>query len=164
MLDMAASPLPPLHPPSSSARRSRQAFSLVEVTLAIGLVAISILTLLGIMPVGLNTMRDAMDSTARAQIAQQVAGEALLKPFAELDNYIKAGPYYFTQEGLLLEKKDPVQTRFEVTLSRDSTVYPGSEKADQLEKSITALKVEVRLSTGSALPFTYVLQIPNSGE
>ena len=148
-------PLPRIAPSS--------AFSLVEVTMAIGLVGVCVLTLLGIMPIGLDTMRDAMDTTVRAQIAQRVAGEALLMPSSKLGDYIGKSPFFFSQEGLAQTSRD-TSTRFEVTLLKRPTVYPGSSQAEDLDKSITTLELDIKLAVGSSPASTYVVQIPNSGE
>ena len=48
---------------------SRQAFSLVEVTIALGLVSFALLALLGLFVVGLNSSKESALDTAQAQIA-----------------------------------------------------------------------------------------------
>lgn len=53
----------PLHPPQSSA-----GFSLVEVTIAVGLVSYTLLALLGLFTVALSSSRDSTMETALAQI------------------------------------------------------------------------------------------------
>jgi uncharacterized protein (TIGR02598 family) len=53
----------------------RSGFSLVEVTLAIGVIAFAFVALLGLLPVGLRTFHTAMDTSVGSQIAQRVAGE-----------------------------------------------------------------------------------------
>ena len=50
-------------------------FSLVEVTLAIGIVAFAFVALFALLPVGMNTFKQAMDTSVTAQIAQRIAGE-----------------------------------------------------------------------------------------
>lgn len=52
------------------------AFSLVEVALAIAVVAFAFVALLGLVPLGLTQFRDAMDMTIGAQIAQRVITDA----------------------------------------------------------------------------------------
>jgi uncharacterized protein (TIGR02598 family) len=48
------------------------AFSLVEVVLALGVVAFAIVAILGVFPAGLNTGRSAQNETRAAQIAQDI--------------------------------------------------------------------------------------------
>lgn len=50
----------------------KSGFSLVEVTLALGLVAFALIALLGLIPIGLNSGRDSIDATHAAAIAQDV--------------------------------------------------------------------------------------------
>lgn len=58
-----------------SARSRLGGFSLVEVVMAIGIIAFAFVALLGMLPTGLNTFRKAMDTSVSAQIAQKIAGE-----------------------------------------------------------------------------------------
>jgi type II secretory pathway pseudopilin PulG len=51
-------------------------FSLVEVVLAIGVVAFAFVALLGLLPTGLSTFRKAMDVSVGAQIFQKVMDDA----------------------------------------------------------------------------------------
>jgi len=60
------------HPP-----RSRTlGFSLVEVALAIGIVAFAFVALLSLLPAGLTTFRRALDTSICSQISQRIVGEA----------------------------------------------------------------------------------------
>lgn len=47
-------------------------FSLIEVTLAIGIIAFGLIAILGLVPVGLNAAKDAADDTRTSLIAQDV--------------------------------------------------------------------------------------------
>lgn len=53
--------------------RSNRAFSLIEVALALGIIAFALVAILGMIPVGLNASRDAIDDTRTSLIAQDVA-------------------------------------------------------------------------------------------
>lgn len=64
-------------------------FSLVEVVLAIGIVAFAFLPLLGLMPIGLNTSRQAIDTTMEAQIVQQMTSLAQQTDFSNLPTMVK---------------------------------------------------------------------------
>ena len=52
--------------------QGRGGFSLVEVVLALGVVAVAIVAILGILPAGLKTSHSAQDDTRAAQIAQDI--------------------------------------------------------------------------------------------
>ena len=51
-----------------------QGFSLPEVTLALGIAAFGLTTLLGLLPQGLNNIRKAGDVAASTRISQQILG------------------------------------------------------------------------------------------
>ena len=82
---------------ASGSDRRLEAFTLIEVTLAIGVVSFAILTMLGLNSVGLNTLRAARDSALEAQVVQAVGSEARLSDFSRLATL--AGTRYFDQEG-----------------------------------------------------------------
>lgn len=52
--------------------RKSAGFSLVEVTLAIGIIAFALLAIFALIPVGLNSSRDAIDDTTTSLIAQDI--------------------------------------------------------------------------------------------
>ena len=54
---------------------SCKAFSLVEVTLALGITAFCLVSLLGLLPVGLNVNRNSVEQTAAASIAGTVVAD-----------------------------------------------------------------------------------------
>lgn len=61
--------------------KSRRAFSLIEVTIAVGIVAFVLVAILGLVPVGMQAAREAMDDTRTSLIAQDAAhwAQALLR-------------------------------------------------------------------------------------
>ena len=65
---------------------SAQAFTLVEVCLAIGIVAFALVPLMVMVPTGLNSQHQAIDSTLEAQIVQKVASDAAQADFDSLVN------------------------------------------------------------------------------
>lgn len=145
--------------------RCQTAFSLVEVCLALGIVSFALLSVVGLMPVGLSAMRQAMDQTTEAQIARVISGEAALVPFDKLDQYATDGPYYFTQEGTRQDAKNDL-TRFVVSLARIDTKFPGSSNAINLSANIATFRVETARMAGSveAARSTNVISIPFSGD
>lgn len=55
--------------------RARQAFSLVEVTLALGVAAISLLVIFSLLPIGLQTNQRSIEQTTSADILSAVAAD-----------------------------------------------------------------------------------------
>lgn len=64
-----------------------QGFSLIEVVLALGVTSFAIISLMGMLPVGLNSIRESTGLTTQAQIARQIITEAQITPFDSLQNY-----------------------------------------------------------------------------
>ena len=62
----------------------KAAFSLVEVVAAVGVVAIGIIAILGLLPSGLNSSRDTANETRAALMAQSVYTTLRTQPFKEI--------------------------------------------------------------------------------
>jgi type II secretory pathway pseudopilin PulG len=69
-----------------TSRRIANAFSLVEVVLALGVVSFAIVAILGILPVGLNTGHAAQDETRAAQIAEDILASLAAQAPANFNN------------------------------------------------------------------------------
>ncbi len=77
--------------------RGHRAFSLVEVTLALGIVAFAFVSVLGLVPVGLTNFRGAMENSIKSQILQQVASDVRQTGFLKLQE--KQPLRYFDEQG-----------------------------------------------------------------
>lgn len=135
--------------------------------MAIGLVSFALLVMLGLMPVGLATMREAMEQTVVAEIVDKVSSDTKLLPFDKVDTYASGGPYYYDEYGMAQTNKTSV-SRYKVTLEKKTTAYPGSTLTTSLSASVATLLVMVdRMkgnSPGSGTNATVrVVVIPNSG-
>lgn len=85
-------------------RNPRAAFSLIEVVMAIGIVAFAFISVLGLIPTGLNTFRQAIDASVGAQIVQRVMNEAQQTDFDVLvqgsnGTYLQRPVRYFDDQG-----------------------------------------------------------------
>lgn len=65
--------------------KTQNAFSLVEVVAAVGVVAIGIIAILGLLPSGLNSSRDTANETRAALMAQSVYTTLRSQPFDNVD-------------------------------------------------------------------------------
>jgi uncharacterized protein (TIGR02598 family) len=85
--------------------RKTSAFSLVEVTFAIGIIAVALVGILALVPVGLNSSRDAMDATHIGLIAQDVQtrikSSVTSATFAGAD--ITLSPWYYDRDGVFVD-------------------------------------------------------------
>lgn len=67
-------------------------FSLIEVAIAVGILAVALVALLGLMPGGMSNFRKAMDTSVTAQIAQRIMhdlGQAEFNELIDLPNLPK---------------------------------------------------------------------------
>ena len=71
----------------SSCSRDERAFSLIEVTIAMAIAAVALVTLLGLIPQGMSTMREAGDEAIMGRIHQQIMNELQMADFDALDTY-----------------------------------------------------------------------------
>jgi uncharacterized protein (TIGR02598 family) len=92
--------------------KSSPGFSLVEVTLAMGLVSFSLVGLMGLLPVGLSNFREAMEIQTQARIAQQIAAEFQLMPFPEISDgsYQSGFPRHYDEEGTAVAATEAIYT------------------------------------------------------
>lgn len=76
---------------------ARRGFSLIEVTIALGIVVFAGITVIGVIPVGLLILRDAMNDTAESQIVQSITNDIVLTNYSDLVNYSKR---FYDVEGM----------------------------------------------------------------
>lgn len=69
-------------------------FSLIEVTIAMAIAAVAVVTLLGMVPQGMNTMMEAGDEAIMARVHQQVLNELQMADFDALETYRDMEFYY----------------------------------------------------------------------
>ncbi|MDR0532341.1 MAG: Verru_Chthon cassette protein B [Verrucomicrobiales bacterium] len=139
-------------------KTSKRAFSLVEVTLAIGIVSFAILGTLGTFSVGLTTIHDAKNDVAYAQIVSQVSSMVLQTPFDQIQSTNAGDTLYFDQAGKQLDNSSGAVYRaaLEVTPGGESA-YPGA----QPELSSSAKSVQITVSTVNSGPlFSTILLVP----
>ena len=138
-------------------------FSLVEVTIAIGVVSFCLLTVIGLLPVGLGTLREAIDQTVQSQIAQKLAGEILLTPYSQLTTKYAGSNFYFDDAGSLVTAVS--DRRHQVQIILTNPVYPGSSNAPTntpIANSIQTVQMTIVKMPG-AQSNRYTIQVPNSG-
>jgi len=87
-----------------TAASTQSGFSLIEVTIAIGIVGFAVLALVGTMGVGSRTLGSAVSRSMQAQITQNVMGSLKLSDFTMLTNNSPNGwngaNLYFDERGV----------------------------------------------------------------
>ncbi len=139
-----------------------KAFSLVEVVIAIGIVSFAVVAILGLIPTGLNTLKDSTGETVRAQIVRSIAASALTANFSSLNASV-----CFDNDGQpLLPTDTATYPRYTVNATTNAPSFPGSTSGN-FSGSLIALKIEIVLKPASLANGTtnnYTLQIANSGK
>ena len=65
--------------------RHSSAFTLIEVTIALGICATVMMALLGLLPMSLDQMRDARNMTAVARISEDIINDVQLMAWADME-------------------------------------------------------------------------------
>lgn len=134
-------------PQQSGARGGRSGFSLVEVTIAIGIVSFALVTLLGVVPVGLIATQDAMRQTARSQIIKQISSDLGMMPFAKLGGYLGSNQYYDYNGCRSVGTNERI---FVATMTNAlPPSYPGSSNLSGLDERFKRVVVTIRRAEGS---------------
>jgi uncharacterized protein (TIGR02598 family) len=129
--------------PSKPARQRQSGFSLPEVAMAIGIIAVAFVALISLIPIGLNTYRASMDEANQTWIMQGVNAMVQTTDFSkikdQLDYQRNPVTYYFDEEGRLVDREGPnvpASTDVNVLNSRiyavkllvDELLRPGEEQ------------------------------------
>ena len=140
-------------------------FSLVEVVLALGIISFSLLTILGLLPVGLNVLREAGEASTRARIVQKLHGEILLMPFAKLDDQFADQTWYFDEYGERVDETDTSSVAlYKVETQLTSPRYPNSGQiATDINESLKAVELQFTKLHGNSNVVQSVIWVPNSG-
>ena len=134
------------HMKTFTIKKLRKAFTLVETTIAMGIVAFAMVPILGLVPMGLSTFRNAISCTAEAQIVQALSNEILLTDYDLVaTKYASEKLSYYSDEGeLLLSSSDPsvIYTAKvvlqDVAAPSDSSVTPARSKCALIQISNVA--------------------------
>jgi uncharacterized protein (TIGR02598 family) len=139
-------------------RHSLHGFTLVELVLAIGVVSFSLLAVVGSLPVGLESVQEAMVQAAKANISRELRGELQQISFKSggdastvridsLDNV----KYFYTREGMMVSGSTSSNAYYEATFAVGDGSY-SKQDGDFTFQSVNARNITVVLS--------YPLQAP----
>lgn len=131
-----------------------QGFSLIEVAIAVGILAVSLVALLGLLPGGMTTFRKAMDTSITAQISQRILHDM---EQAEFDEVIDAAnlptdptsycPPHFSFRAP--KKSAPVLRYFD---EQGVEIIPKGATLSEAEKNAVIYHVNVRIIPRAELP------------
>ncbi|WP_009964718.1 Verru_Chthon cassette protein B [Verrucomicrobium spinosum] len=133
--------------PSSSP--GGRGFSLVETTIAVGIAATVLVALVGLIPVSLDTLREASNTTAAARIIQSVSSDYRMRDWGEVIKQQEEGAtrdYSFDGQGTRVKDGDS-STIFTARVTVASALpLPGQASSNP---GLRSLLIQV---TGSADP------------
>lgn len=152
--------------------RRLPAFSLIEVTLALGVIGFCLLAIFALIPVGLNSARDAIDSTHLslivADVQTRVRSSVTDATFAS-SNDLTLPALYYDQDGTALPNYTGAVYRVIATVAGDwsANPSPANVNADFLRPVTIQVGWPVDNSTGNLVGnnaarsvFSYYLSKP----
>jgi uncharacterized protein (TIGR02598 family) len=124
-------------------------FSLVEVSIAMGIVSVSLISLLGLLAGGMQVVRDASADNAVSAIVEGVRAELGQSDFQNVLTDFDGERWYFNHQGLRIPSESGIEDRyFELSFSvSDPNVV---ESADQFSESARRVGVKVRYPVAAA--------------
>ena len=142
-----------------------RAFSLVEVVLALGVISFACLTLMGLLTMGLTTIRQSIGTTVQAQIMQSLVNDAQVQSYNQgnFTNSAGASPatYYFDDEGTLL--KNNTGWLYEARVTSSSMTLPGAPAAVNQQSTAAVLQAVITARNNPNTSTTNILVWPNTG-
>lgn len=90
---------------SSPHSTTQTGFSLVEVTLALGVVTVTMLSLMGLLSVGMQNSQQSARRDAKGDIAQSILGTVQLSQFEKLEAFHNSN-FFYDVEGTPLSDGD----------------------------------------------------------
>jgi len=125
------------------ARKFQRGFCLAEVLIAIGITSFALVAMLGVIPVGLQSIKESVFVTSQAAITESLVANAQRTPWDKLDAW-NGAMRYFSIEGYPAATAD--SAAFEVTTRLVKSV-PGASTGLP-HQQLARLTVEIRSLTG----------------
>lgn len=143
------------------ARQPRRGFSLAEVLVAIGIAASAITIMVGLLPAGLTTFRQALNTTVTSQIGQKLLYEASQTDYTVLTAAPATKPWrYFDDEGS--ELPDSAGAIFHALVRVQSGTEIPAVEGGSLQPNLATVIVQVVYNPdGRILPLSMAPAGPN---
>ncbi|NJK90512.1 MAG: Verru_Chthon cassette protein B [Blastochloris sp.] len=145
---------------NSFSRQQRRGFSLIEVTMSLGIISIGMMALVAMLPLGLKAFKSSVDMTLQAQIAQSILNQAQQIKFSNLGDL--DGTFYFDAEGALLPNKTGAAFETEVAFPETRTRVPSNNGREELEP-LTTISITIKPMTSPERSKTLNLFIADVG-
>ena len=130
---------------------ARAAFSLVEVAIAIGVVAIGMLSVVALLPAGMETLRASANETAQARISQEIIARLQGTDWDQTKNLgdFQDQLFYFDRQGnqTLSTAPDSVFTA-KLDVAADGPQLPAANNCG-LNQNLRAVTVKITSLPGA---------------
>jgi uncharacterized protein (TIGR02598 family) len=138
--------------PSRLLRASIQSgFSLVEVVLAVGIMGLGVVTILGLLPHGLEMSRRTANEQAQTRIVDQIVGELQASDWSTLGGIVGSGAgqqvYQFDDQGLRTSQSQYTTYVARVKLTEQTEAANGaimpSNKGNTRNQNLRRVSIDV---------------------
>lgn len=135
-----------------TSRTINKGFTLVETVLALGIVATVMVTLMALLPTGMDIMKEAGTNTVGARIANQLVSEIQLSDYEKIQQW-NGKEYYFDDMGTELTKNDQESKNRRIYTARIEVDEKSPELPGKYEnKYLKRVVVKVAGYIGGAEP------------
>ena len=115
-------------------------FTLVETVLALGIVATVMVTLMALLPTGMDIMKEAGTNTVGARIANQLVSKLQLSDYDKIQQWHDEERYYDDMGTEVFKSDDDFKMRriytAKVEVDEESPELPGKNKNDYLRRVV----------------------------
>jgi uncharacterized protein (TIGR02598 family) len=138
-------------------RRLARAFSLVEVMLSLGIISFAFVGLLGLIPLGLDMFRTAVDATVEAQILQCVTTVARQGKFSQLQELdrnpgqqagVELPDFFFDEQGGEITDPHAIQSAEYIytaaVLVKPVSTVPTGSRGEAINANVATVNIFIR--------------------
>jgi len=137
--------------PGGACCRKRFAFSLTEVVIALGIVSFALIAIVGLIPLGLNSLKDSVSDSTMSLLISNIRGSLAGQPF-------KAGtldPLYYESSARLQGTASDANSYYRV----DVTVAEPGQSIPNANLLVATLKISWPVSVPEANRQSYVTSV-----
>ena len=119
-------------------QKNVRGFSLIEVTIALAIVAIALIPLIALLPGGMNTMRKGYRAATEAEIVRLISSELTMSDWNKTNNLQdwEGTVRYYDRDGVRMDDEDFVAFTAKIHVENPSTL-PGDTQPNPYLRAVT---------------------------